>query len=665
MQSENSDAGEALMSGGGGQSILTGQSLLMTRKGGESSRHLQQQHLRTHKRMQDSGVSGGQGTAQGQQLHQHPDLHTRESAHHTQRSGGLQHPLFPQNKRIQEEDVKDDQQMQMFQDDHLNPSNSASSDHPRLSDFDLKSKDSKYRRWTPGMDQYLVQLLSDVVHSFPKGAHAEMSKKSWAYVTGKLRSTNPETVYSTYTKYSCEQHLRNVNHHRYKIWFVLMLHQKNNPNSSSHSYRWNPDVGKFQLIENSSGAILLEERRIKSILYSEQISLPSLSSFNKGNLLVNDFFLTDNLKYMSVYHNEVLELLIRLDSKFGEGLGDIFHEIPKFDYHEMNNDYQIPLVLAKSLKTLLPRVSEVELQSLDQGNPMSVSQSQRSNMKPNDLDQSNSASSISNKTEYSAAQHPLYQPPIRQQTQVYQTPSHHPTQYSQHMLHNAPLQHNQPSQHFSPRQIIHQQHHQVYQQPQSQFKPQMQLQPQLPIQQPHPPIQQIQQHGHQRQNSLQQQFKQQSQSREIQRERRHSLAHRQHAQQTNLPQEEDPVDPVLKRPRNQNAKDIDYDSLTIAAIAAVNSPPVLSGSDKTPLYIKDRKWFNKLISLYELGLLATEEIIKVCEGVRDGKIPLFMLNVLDQTYYPTGNNIGPQEELQVEEMVKRIREFMLPMVYNA
>ena len=75
--------------------------------------------------------------------------------------------------------------------------------------------------------------------------------------------------------------------------------------------------------------------------------------------------------------------------------------------------------------------------------------------------------------------------------------------------------------------------------------------------------------------------------------------------------------------------------LATAAIAAINTPSVTNGRDIQPIYIKDRKWFNRLVSLNESGLITPNEVLVVCEGVRDGKIPLFMLNILDQSYYPT------------------------------
>ncbi|KAK6453759.1 uncharacterized protein RJT20DRAFT_131183 [Scheffersomyces xylosifermentans] len=450
-----------------------------------------------------------QSQMQQQQQHQRQNQH-QHLQHHQQHSF---HPQAQQHQQIQKE----------------------SESFPELTEYDLKSRDSKYRRWTPKMDQFLIKLLSDVVHSYPKGAEAEMTKKAWAYVTGQLRTANPETVYSTYTKYSCQQHLMNVNHHRYKIWYVLMLHQKNNPAAAGYSYRWNPDLGRFQIIDNSTGSLILDERQVKSLLYSESLSLPSLSAFNKGNLIVNDFFLSDNLKYMSVYHNEVLPLLIRLDSKYAEGLGDIYSEIPKFDYHEGSLEYFKPLVPAKAGKlTTIPNQNLV-----NKAKKRSHSETSNSDIS---LPFSKTLASIATDgadTDVS---------------------SQHPTQ------------------------------------------------------------------------------------------------------------DEDSVDPALKRNRalQDTPNAIDFENaLASAAIAAINSPPVTNGGrDNTPYYIKDRKWFNKLINLHESGHIGVEDVLSVCEGVRDGKIPLFMLNVLDQSYYQTRNNSGLSEELPDEETAKRIREFMLPMVYN-
>ena len=72
---------------------------------------------------------------------------------------------------------------------------------PRLSSYDLKSKDSKYKRWTPRMDQLLIKLLSDVVHSYPRGAEPEMNKK-----LGCMYVNN----YGMPTRRRCTRHIPNI-----------------------------------------------------------------------------------------------------------------------------------------------------------------------------------------------------------------------------------------------------------------------------------------------------------------------------------------------------------------------------------------------------------------------------------------------------------------------
>lgn len=413
--------------------------------------------------------------------------------------------------------------------DHNGIDKSASSYTPTLTEFDLKSKDSKYKRWSPRMDQYLIKLLSDVVHSYPRGTEATMTKKAWAYVTGQLRAANPETVYSTYTKYSCQQHLYNVNHHRYKIWYILMIHAKSNQGSTEYHYRWGPDQGRFEIVSNTTGNVLKDERQIKSLLYSDNVSLPSLSSFNKGNLIVNDFFLTDNLKYMSLYHNEVLPLLMRLDSRYTEGLGDVYSIIPPFEYSESNEEYFRPLVSPRSYKITSNHKNK-----------------RRMLMQPHSLGERNDVLLFLNAIESIANDSPGNE-------------------------------------------IV-----------------------------------------------------------------------------------DDSVDPALKRSKdaeaNSTSNSPDFDNALVnAAIAAMNSPPVLNGRDIQPIYVKNRKWFNKLISLHDLGHLATSEILAVSEGVRDRKIPLFMLNILDQTYYVArdGEEVGDTFENASDEVTaKRVRDFMLPLIYN-
>lgn len=385
---------------------------------------------------------------------------------------------------------------------------------PQFTAYDLKSKDSKYKRWLPRMDQYLIKLLSDVVHSYPKGVEAKMTKKAWGYVTGRLRAANPETVYSTYTKYSCQQHLINVNHHRYKVWVSLMTHQKHNPPTLGYMYKWNPTLGKFQIFENSTGVLIDDERQVKSLLYGEGLLLPPISAYNKGNLIVNDFFFTDNLRYMLTYHNDVLPLLISLDNAYTEGLENVYSEIPRFDFPEANNEYFKPLIPAKAPKK---------------------NDKKRTH---SDLDPKNDV---------------------------------------QIFLH-----------HDAERELGH----------------------------------------------------------------------------------EDSVDPLLKRSRttpDANVSTADFENaIANAAIAAIDSPAVTNGRDP-PVYFKERKWFNKLMALYNTGLITSEEVLTVCEGVRDAKIPIFMLNVLDNTYYAVrnGETQEVEEDIPDTEVAKRIRQFMLPMTFTS
>lgn len=463
----------------------------------------QQQQQRFQQRQQD----------QQQRIHQH--VHQHHHQNHSQ--------YHSQNQLV------DQQQQALLTTD---------SDVPVFKLYDLKSKDSKYKRWSPRMDQYLIKLLSDVVHSFPKGVEAKMTKKAWAYVTSRLRAANPETVYSTYTKYSCQQHLSNVNHHRYKVWVALMTHQKPTPSPSGFSYRWDPNDGKFQIYENSSGALIDDERQVKSLLYSDGLSLPDLGNFNKNNLIVNDFFFTDNLKYMSTYHNDVLPLLMRLEDLYSEGLEDIYHRIPKFDFPDAKTEYFKPLIPARLKKT-----KDTILESKKRTH--------------SDINQSGNHRHISPDT---------HLPEV-----------------------NIFLNHD-------------------------------------------------------------------------------------NGDRSDLVGSEESVDPMLKRVRNTPDSSVNPETTTdfenaiaSAAIAAIDSPALTNGRDP-PVYFKERKWFNKLMSLYNSDLITSDEVLTVCEGVRDGKIPIFMLNVLDNTYYAVRN--GETHEVETEdisdtEVVKRIRQFMLPMTFTS
>ncbi|WEJ95527.1 hypothetical protein PSN45_003047 [Yamadazyma tenuis] len=221
----------------------------------------------------------------------------------------------------------------------------------KFTPYDLKSKAAKYKRWSPKMDQFLIKLLSDVVHSYAKEERPQLNKKAWAYICNQLRIANPETVYATYTKYSCQQHLIHVIHNRYKLWYTLMLHSKNADPNVGYSFKWNPNLGSFQIIVTADNTVITDESIIKSIIYGESLPLPSVEKFPKGNVVVNDFFLSDNFSYMSDYHNEVLPMLIDSDPSYMEGFGSIYNDIPKFKYEGFNTDYQKPLQMIRAKRT--------------------------------------------------------------------------------------------------------------------------------------------------------------------------------------------------------------------------------------------------------------------------------------------------------------------------
>ncbi|RCK66311.1 hypothetical protein Cantr_02013 [Candida viswanathii] len=439
-------------------------------------------------------------------------------------------------------------------------------DNTGLTQFDLKSKDSKYKRWTPRMDQYLIKLLSDVVHSYPRGAEAEMTKKAWLYVCKQLRRANPETVYLTYSKYLILQHLMNVIHHRYRIWHRLMVHSKGI--TSGYSYKWNPELGKFQILDLEHKKYVLDVRQVKLILYSDSLNLPNLASLNKSNLISNDFFLSDNLRYISVYHNEILPLVAKLDEKFLEGFedGDIYRDIPKFgNYPEANNEFFKPLVPVKKSTSTKKRRKEVTQK--------------------------------------------------QQQEQQFDAGDDHNQQDEDVQDHSQGLQHHS---------------HVVFNQDV------------LPLEEAVDPDLKRARLDYQTQSTARRQVPVQQQQ---------------------------PPPPQQQRPTMQMNIDIE-NALTSATIAAMNAPPIKASKTDSPYYIKDAKWFNKLIELYDTGHIRADEVLCVCEGVRDNKIPLFMLNVLDHAYYPTRTNDGStttahHRDIPDDETTKRIREFMLPMVYNS
>lgn len=335
---------------------------------------------------------------------------------------------------------------------------------PKLSVFDLKSKDAKYKRWSPKMDQYLVKLLADAISR----ADDKSDKKVWGYVTRGLRAVNPQTVYSTYTKYSCQQHLFHVIHHRYKIWYTLMVHQAA-VKTSLFSYTWNSELGKMELINETSHSRINDKNVLKDILYRQALPLPSLSQFNKGLFIVNEMFLTDNLKYMSLYHNVVLPYLIGVDSRYadvgteeysGNGL-KVFQGVSKFHYTNPGLEDGIEFMDSITVDD-------------KHGNPLLES------------------------------------------------------------------------------------------------------------------------------------------------------------------------------------------TIVSAAIAARNSPMVVLENENYPIYVKDRKWFNRLIALHEKKYITVDDVLAVSVGVRDGKVPLFMLNILDPSYGEASQSLDEPDDV----VATKVRTYMLPLVYE-
>lgn len=213
---------------------------------------------------------------------------------------------------------------------------------------DLKSKATKYKRWTPKMDLFLVKLLFDIVHSYHKDARPQLNKRGWSYICNQLRIANPETVYSTYTKYSCQQHLVCVIHRRYKLWCELMIHSKHLDPNQGYSFKWNPILGRFEIIITAENEVITDKNLIKSVIYGDSLPLPNLEKHYKGNVIVNDFFLSDHFLYISQYHNEVLPMLIDFDPSFGEGLQNLYEEIPKFEYSGFNVEYNKPLSMKRA-----------------------------------------------------------------------------------------------------------------------------------------------------------------------------------------------------------------------------------------------------------------------------------------------------------------------------
>lgn len=317
------------------------------------------------------------------------------------------------------------------------------------------------------MDQCLVKLLS---HALNQNRY-ETDKRLWLFVTKAMRSLNWKTAYSTCTKYACQQHLFRVIHRRYKIWYALHIYQPHP--SSGLSYRWNSDCGKMEIFNNASNTEVEDEGVIKDYLLRRFLPHPDLSRYNKVMLTVNELFLTENLDYLSIYHDVVLPYLVSIDSRYAD-VG-----IPQF---------------SGSITKIYKGVPKL------------------------DIDVSTSEA----------------------------------------------------------------------------YNPQM---------------------------------------------------------------DEKPIIIDINSASGQ--------MLANAAIAATESPPVVSKSGTVPIYMKDREWFRKLMSLHEKEYITCDEVLGISSGVRDGKIPLFMLNILDASYGDSEPRVSePRVSEPDDTIAKRVRNYLLPMAYR-
>lgn len=160
------------------------------KKASSRSQAPSQEH-QLHQQQQQQVQTGNQEIANDQHHHQQQHQQQQQQQHfHNQGTGhnyalGFIQPTFDS------------------QYPNKSPNVLASTDSlfPRLSSYDLKSKDSKYKRWTPRMDQLLIKLLSDVVHSYPRGAEPEMNKK-----LGCMYVNN----YGMPTRRRCTRHIPNI-----------------------------------------------------------------------------------------------------------------------------------------------------------------------------------------------------------------------------------------------------------------------------------------------------------------------------------------------------------------------------------------------------------------------------------------------------------------------
>lgn len=471
-----------------------------------------------------------------------------------------------------------------------------------LSPYDLKSKESKYKRWSPRMDSFLVKLLSDVVHSYPREASPELTKKSWTYVCNQLRLANPQTVYSTYTKYSCLQHLYHVIHNRYKLWYTLMLHS----HSSKHhkySFRWNPNIGCFQIIVNSGGEIITDENFIKSIIYANNLPLPSLAKFHKGNLVANDFFLSNNFLFMSDYHNEILPMLIRLDPKFNDEVENVYEHIPKFEYKGFNQEYQKPLNIQRVKRVNGPSSPTVNL--ADTPHPLT--------------DAMNNAPPMNAPPMNAPPNPPLPSMEYPYTTTIANSAKNMSSNSSLSNIdaHSTGMIHNDGSAAVSAVANNHNSLHPVSNSPK--------LHKQLAMSTP----------SNNRTNQM--------------------------------TAGNDMVDPAIRRrdlaalghPQAEFENE-----LTNVTMAAMNDQQTPGGANQqlSPLnsnpdasnYQKDRPWFNKLVTLHESHLITIEDFFLILDNFKENRIPMVLLNLLDP-----GSTSATDEEI-----ARKTKSYIIPLCEN-
>lgn len=411
---------------------------------------------------------------------------------------------------------------------------------------DERLVDSKYRRWPPAMDNLLVELLSHVVHSFPKDGDPVMTKEAWVYVCNLMRARNPQAVYLTYTKYLCTQHLYNVIQWRYRMWLKLATFTVAD---ARYRYHWHAGKGRFVVEEGSPATTIDDTNVLHHLVATRELLLPQFDEFNRIRLpqVLMDLFVLDNLRYMLVYHNEVFDLLVRTDYRFQ--LPPEIESYPPFDYPEARLPYSKPLKPRQRRKHPTPP------------DP------------PGDKDAPQPASSP--------------RPPS-----LPLTAGASPKATSHSPAAAAAAAAASPSLVAVPASRL-------------QTPPPALVVPARPVAPPE------------------------------------------------APPEVPPEAPIIVDP----ALVVEAAAAAAALLPVVD--PLGAPIPPTPVFVRDRKWFTKLLDLHRTGHLGLGEVHLVCVGVRDGKIPLFMLNVLDQHYYRD----APAPMVQSDDQIAyHVRQYMLPML---